>query len=660
MPTTGSQIQQRTRLARTRGGRLLEVETWLAPDSSIGGRARTVAGVLGSSVWFGAVTGLAEVAVLFTWHLVQSEAVLGALQLNRHFPWMIPLAHLAVFLSMAMPISLLALIWPRWANRAGTAVMVFLSAFALLSICDGLYVVAVVILSGAVAYRLSRRIARHETGFRRLQTRSLAPVLGMMAALGAWSYDQEVLQESRVLQALPPARPGAKNVLLIVLDTVAADHLSLYGYERDTTPRLRDLAQQGVVFDMARAPSPWTLPSHASIFTARWPHELHVSEREPLDGDYPTLAEFLAHHGYATSGFIGNTYYCNSWFGLARGFNHYEDYYEENVLISPTEALRCSAIGRTLIRQFGAAYNVRPEITNSPKDARRINRDFLKWLDEHPRRPFFTFLNYLDAHDPYLTPPGFDRHFGRVPTTHEDIQTLHSWSKFVHKHVAHTDQPPPEEQAELIRDAYDDCLAALDEQIGRLMDELKKRGELDKTLVILTADHGESLGEHGLFSHGMSLYRPEIHVPLLVLDPSGLGAGQRVSTPVSPRDIAATVVDALGLEADSPFPGHSLAPLWTSPNSENSRPDTSVVSVVQLLSKPLPSPRPHRAPAYNGTLTSLVVEDKVYIRDAFNREELYDLFDDPSESTNLADLPEMRPILERGRAAFDQIWPTGE
>ncbi len=619
---------------------------------------RVAADILVSALWFGAATGLAEVAVLCGWHMVQGEAVLGALQLNRHFPWMIPLAYLGIYACSAIPLMFLALLWPRRAARLGVAVPLFLTTFALLSLCKGLYPLAKVVLSTALAYRLSHRIVGHEIAYRRIRSLSLVPVFGALAGLGIWSYDQEVLQENRILQGLPDTKPGAKNVLLIVLDTVAADHLSLYGYQRDTTPRLRDLARSGVVFDMARSPASWTLPAHASIFTARWPNELNVGEHRPLDDTYPTLAEYLAHHGYATSGFIGNTYYCNSWFGLARGFQHYEDYYEENVLVSPSEALRCSTLGRALIRQFGAAYNVRPEVTNTPKDARRINHDFLKWLDQHNDRPFFTFLNYLDAHDPYLTPPGSNRHFGRVPSTEEEIRTLHHWSKFIHEHAADIDHLPPAHEIELVHDAYDDCLFALDEQIGHLMDELRSRGVLEKTLVILTADHGEALGEHGLFGHGMSLYRPEIHVPLLVLDPSGTGAGQRVSTPVSPRDIAATVVDALDLALDSPFPGNSLVPLWRRPDSANVRPDTSVTSVVQILKKPIPQPRPHCAPAYNGTLTSLVIDDKVYLRDSFGREELYDLNSDPSESNNLAGLAEMEPLLKRGRAAFDRLWTS--
>ena len=123
---------------------------------------------------------------------------------------------------------------------------------------------------------------------------------------------------------MPPA--GSPNVLLIVLDTVRADHLSLYGYPRPTTPNLERLARRGIRFDQARAAAPWTLASHANMFTGRWPHELAVEWMRPLRGDVPTLAEYLGSLGYATAGFAGNTFYCSYDSGLDRGFTHYEDY----------------------------------------------------------------------------------------------------------------------------------------------------------------------------------------------------------------------------------------------------------------------------------------------------------------------------------------------
>ena len=128
---------------------------------------------------------------------------------------------------------------------------------------------------------------------------------------------------------MPPA--NSPNVLLIVLDTVRADHLSLYGYERPTTPNLERLAKRGIRFDNARATAPWTLPSHASMFTGHWPHELGAKWMTPLRGNLPTLAEYLGAHGYATAGFVANVVYCSQETGLARGFTHYEDYVLEKL-----------------------------------------------------------------------------------------------------------------------------------------------------------------------------------------------------------------------------------------------------------------------------------------------------------------------------------------
>ena len=359
----------------------------------------------------------------------------------------------------------------------------------------------------------------------------------------------------------------------------------------------------------------------------------------------------LAQHGYATAGFVGNTYYCNSWYGLDRGFLHYEDYYEQNVIISPGEALRCSALGRWLIRLVGTAYNVRPETANTPKNAERVNRDFLAWLDgNRGKRPFFAFLNYMDAHDPYLTPPGFDRHFGLKPESPADVETIRTW------HHGRKPKDIARRDITLVSDAYDDCLAALDEQLGRLFAALEQNGVLDKTLVIVTADHGEEFGEHGLYGHGKSVYRPETQVPLLVFGPSGMRVpqGRTIAEPVSLRDVAATVVERLGLAGDSPLPGNSLASLWQ-PSANAPATHSPVLSEVAIKTKV--SHNSHRAPALRGPMASLIADGNVYIRDATGREELYDVAGDPSESNNLASSPAARPVLERCRAALDRLVP---
>ena len=333
--------------------------------------------------------------------------------------------------------------------------------------------------------------------------------------------------------AAGPAGTGM-NVLLVVMDTVRADRLSLYGYGRETTPNLRRFAARASVRP-GQSTAPWTLPSHASMFTGLWPHQTGVSESRPLDSACPTIAEFLAGRGYLTAGFIANTYFCNSWYGLGRGFSHYEDFYNEDLVVSASETLRSSALGRGLVRlaRLRAGDRMR-------KTAAEINRDFLDWLGgQEAGRPFFAFLNYFDAHSPYVVPGDCDRHFGRRPENPAELMVLQDWENRPKQHV-------PDGEATLVSDAYDDCIGYIDSQIGKLMDELEGRGLLDNTLVVITSDHGEEMGEHGLFGHGRSLYSQEVRVPLLVLAPGGSAAGRVVGEPVSLRDLPATFVEVLG------------------------------------------------------------------------------------------------------------------
>jgi arylsulfatase A-like enzyme len=606
--------------------------------------------VLASAAWFGLATGLIEVAILVAWHHLVIATVLGSLQMNRHFTWMIPLSHLVVFLVGGLPAAVLAVVRPGLGRRVANVLFGTLASFGLLLMIKAIHPAAIGVMSIGLGYQVGRWIGARQRLVHRLVRFSLPLEAAAVGILGAVAFDTLVVEERRALVGLPSPAPGTPNVLLVVLDTVRADRLSLYGYGRDTTPNLVRLARRGVVFGEARASAPWTLPSHASLFTGRWPHELEVGVDRPLDATYPTLAEFLSSHGYATAGFVGNTYFCNSWYGLARGFGHYEDYYEQNVIVSPGEALRCTALGRWLIRLAGTAYNVRPETANTPKDAARVNHDFLVWLDS-PRhgRPFFAFLNYIDAHDPYLTPAGFDRHFGLKPETPADVETIRSW------HHVRKPKEIAERDKTLIRDAYDDCLAALDEQLGNLFAALEHKGVLDDTLVIITADHGEELGEHGLYGHGKSLYSPELHVPLLIFGPQGVGvpAGRVIDVPVSLRDVAATVVDRLGLAAHTTLPGVSLARHWEF--AESAPPASPVLSEVSLRKKA--SRRAKRVPAMRGSMASLVLDGNVYIRDALGGEEMYDLAGDRTEAFNLAGAAASRPMLERCRDALERLLP---
>jgi arylsulfatase A-like enzyme len=460
-------------------------------------------------------------------------------------------------------------------------------------------------------------------------------------------FSNEFLERAPVTVSTNTRTSGASNVLLIVLDTVRAESLSLYGYDRDTSPNLRRYAARGVRFDRAFSTAPWTAPSHASMFTGRWCHELSVGWNRPLDGSCPTLAGFLAGRGYDTAGFVANTTYCSYETGLARGFARYDDYD-----VSLRAILLCSSLVQrvvnfthkhpTLARLVGED---RPT-SGHRKSAERINRNFLEWLSSRsgtPERPFFAFLNYYDAHHPYLSPERDDPGpFGARPESGDDLRMLRSWWEFDKRKL-------DRRGVELVRDSYDRCIAYLDRHVGKVLDELDRRGVLSSTLVVITADHGEHLGEQHLFGHGCSLYRPELHVPLLVITPNGEARGRVVSTPVSLRDLPATVVDVLGIGdySRSPFPGQSLARTWSGSTEPALLGEPPVLSEVEAA--PEFDPNHGTSPARLGPMRSLVGWGFHYIRNGDGREELFNLEGDPGERLDLSTRRDAEVTLARFR-----------
>ena len=224
--------------------------------------------------------------------------------------------------------------------------------------------------------------------------------------------------------------------------------------------------------------------------------------------------------GYLTAVFIAKTAYCSANFGLDRGFLHYEDYG-----ISPGRIVRGSALARLIASDERLRDLIGVHELLGRKPAEQVNSDFLRWLDRRePGRPFFAFLNYYDAHDPYQPPAEFARKFSPV----------------IPRGYFREGVRLPREVIDELRDAYDGAIAYLDHELGRLLAELRERGLLDDTLLIVTSDHGESLGEHGLMSHGNSLYLTLLRVPLVIVHPARIPAGRSIAEPVSLRDIPAT------------------------------------------------------------------------------------------------------------------------
>ena len=239
---------------------------------------------------------------------------------------MVPVSDLAIFGSWGLLLALASWLGWRLPTRWVLGSLLFLSCASQLLLVRGLHSVTCALLSAGIAYRAALWMTPRLTGLGWLIRRGYAVLLVMLGLLVILSIVRKACLRRPPPNPLPAVVGQTPNILLIVLDTVRADHLSLYGYGRDTTPHLARLANRGVRFDRARSAAPWTLPSHSSLFTGRWPHELGVERLGWLDATYTTLAEFLGSRGYTTAGFVANQFFCGHESGLSRGFQTYRDY----------------------------------------------------------------------------------------------------------------------------------------------------------------------------------------------------------------------------------------------------------------------------------------------------------------------------------------------
>jgi arylsulfatase A-like enzyme len=617
--------------------------------------------VLALAAWCGLVAGLLEVGtIIVRKHTYDYDHLY---KLSRHFVWLTPLANLAIFLGVGMVFSMLVL---SWRGRGGWLAMRLLGTLTLLApiwaASPWLYGPAGFVLALGISARLVPVLERHAAAFRRLVLYSFPVLAGVVFVLAAARFGGDRYTAWRA-EARPLPSAGSANVLLIVLDTVGAGHLSLHGYNRPTSPALDEFASRGIRFDRANAPSSWSLVSHASIFTGRWPHELSAGWFTPLDGAHTTIAEFLASRGYATAGFVANNAYCASDSGLDRGFAAYQDY------VFP----RLSAFGMAVLVNrvidgidwvtkyleaeleldalWPAIQYVSWMIKDNRKEAAVINREFLDWLSRRAasERPFFAFLNYFDAHATYQVPQSGVNRFVVNPSKPREVGLLADWLAMSMHGLAPY-------QIKFGRDCYDNCIAHLDEQIGRLIDELGRRAVLEHTWVIITSDHGESFGETpGIFWHGTSVYETQLHVPLVIMPPAGGPSPQVVRETVSLRDLAATIAHVSGFAGVSPFPGTSLARYWNQAAPASGR------APEQALAELVPLPYSTRDPSVlsrkrRWPQAAVTEGDWTYIRkEGEGREELYREHEGSPERRNLADHPAARPRLEKMRRALGKL-----
>ena len=308
------------------------------------------------------------------------------------------------------------------------------------------------------------------------------------------------------------------NVLVVTLDTTRADALGCYGNRASSTPHLDRLAQEGVLFERALTAVPITTPSHSTIFTGTYPlaHGVRDNGRFRLAPSATTLAEVLKERGFATGAAVGAFPLTRNW-GLDQGF----DFYDDHVAIASEDEAG---------RRIGPVHMFFDE-----RPATRVNDAILPWLREHGRSRFFAWVHYWDAHQPHVPPPPFSDLFAQ--------------------------------------NLYLGEIAYVDQAFGVVMDELRRLGVADRTLVLVVGDHGEGLGEHGEVTHSMLLYDATLHVPLLLSIPGG-PRGVHIAEQVGTIDIVPTLLDLLDLPPLPGVQGRSLADLIAHPERppENRRP----------------------------------------------------------------------------------------
>jgi arylsulfatase A-like enzyme len=427
------------------------------------------------------------------------------------------------------------------------------------------------------------------------------------------------------------------------MDTVRADHLSIDGYARNTTPHIKALAQDSVTYLNAFSASDITLTSHASIFTGMYP-SWHGAYSQPpearygreLSPKYPTLAELLKRNGYETIGVAANLY-LRADFGLERGFDEFTIPRPVPMLSDDTRYMLRYPLRRVLSHfadtaQFDRLYTFGED----------IDRELFTALGQRsrPGDPFFAFVNYMDAHFPYVPPAPYSARFpGKRPGFTQDDLNAEM------EQISHNTGNPPDYRAHC-ESQYDGGVAYEDEQIGKIVNWLKRHNAYDNTMIVVTADHGESFGERHRVGHANSPYQNLLHVGLVVKYPHSSRRGVE-SAPVSLIDLAPTALSIMNIAPPAEMQGVPLA--------------SGVPAGRRLYAETFVNPVMHSSDCPDGCATRVLVEWPFkYIRNLTNGKlEFYDLSTDPDEHHNLsATQPEHAAMLSDHLAEWSKNLPA--
>jgi arylsulfatase len=341
----------------------------------------------------------------------------------------------------------------------------------------------------------------------------------------AWSHPQLVGEQS-----VPVGKENYPNVILISIDTLRADHLSAYGYERPTSPHLDQLAQEGVLFEQAYCQIVLTVPSHASMLTSLYAHThgLYYNGNQQLSPDVQTLAEVLQEQGYSTAAVVAVNYLLPEYSGLGQGFDTFFSFSD------------------------AADWEVQ-------RTAEEINGLAESWLTEHYRERFFLFVHYFDTHAPYLPEAPYAGLYYEGDPTDPTNHSLGGVSSESRQLAGLADDVTDLAYPIAL---YDAEINYTDDHVNELLEFLDLLELGDNTLVLVVSDHGEAFGEHGVYFDHWMLYDEDSHVPLIMRYPGHLPAGQRVAGLVEAGvDIAPTILALLNLPPLPAAEGRSLVPL---------------------------------------------------------------------------------------------------
>jgi len=473
---------------------------------------------------------------------------------------------------------------------------------------------------------------------RKIYVKRLITVLSLLLIIlfvSEWIVDAYAKKNSVMFSSstTPTAKKSAMpNILWIVMDTVRADHLSCYGYHHSTTPYIDRIALEGVVFDNAFSTAPWTLPAHASMLTGMYPSKHQTTNNHQfLSNRFTTIAELLRANGYKTAAFTNN-----GWFSPMTNLNQGFDFFFEGYTRASADNLWIEFfISRWIFRLLSLEKKIINRFTDW-KSARQTNTQIEKWLKKkwNYDAPFFMFINYMEAHTPLNPPESYARPF--LPSTisynkamqvNQDIWLYYSGLVAMN-----------ESDFNVFNALYDAQINQLDHYIANLFDLFRSMHILDNTIIIITSDHGENIGENKKMGHVFSVDDRLLHVPLIIRYPKNVPAGQRISRPVQIHQIFPTILDLIGLSWNkrNDLQGDSLFQETPSSNAPASMSFAELgvfYEEIQLISQ---YNRNCFVDDYARSFKTIRDQQYKYIMASDGRDELYDIVKDPGETRNLS------------------------